>query len=233
MIQDHVGAETPRFLAGMEKGIDHAETILQPVGEGAGHQGAVVGAVFHDMGVHRRFLDHGDIVEQAHVAHAAARMARIQIGAQQGKLFAGGFGGHFGTMQILVAAQDAFLVAAGGELAGTNAHRHAGGASFAGRAIGDGLAAAETGMGEGFRQRLGQVATQPGKDLAFDAAGQVRAGPAGGEEKLRYACAALVGHVWSVARKGLPVLSQVWRASRRSEADYSPLGSVFHLQDKP
>ena len=57
-------------------------------------------AIFHDMGVNRRFLDHGDIVEQAHVAHAAAGMARIQISAQQRELFAGGFRRHFGARQI-------------------------------------------------------------------------------------------------------------------------------------
>ena len=66
-----------------------------------------------------------------------------------------------------------------------DAHRDAGVAAFAGRAIGDHLAAAETGMGERLVQRLGQRAVEAGEDLAFDPAGQIGAGPAGGEEKLR------------------------------------------------
>src|SRR6185369_9323053 len=92
-------------------------------------------------------------------------------------------------------AHDAPLAPAGRELAATDAHRHTGAATLTGRAIGDGLAAAKTGMGEGFRQRLGQIAAQASKNLAFRLTGQVRAGPARGKEKLRYACAALVRHV--------------------------------------
>ena len=127
-------------------------------------------------------------------------MARVQIGAQQGKLFAGGFGLHFGTHQIVAAFQDAFLVAAGGELVCLDAHGHAGAAAFTGRTIGDGLAAAKTGMGQGFGQGLGQVAAQPGEDLALDAAGQIGAGPARRQEELGYACVALVRHVSKPAR---------------------------------
>ena len=70
-------------------------------------------AIFHDMGVDRRLLDHRDIVEQAHVAHAAAGMARIQIGAQQRELLARRFRRHCGPRQIGVAPGDAFLAAAG------------------------------------------------------------------------------------------------------------------------
>ena len=95
-------------------------------------------AIFHDMGVDRRLLDHGDIVEQAHVAHAAAGVARIQIGAQQRELFARRFRRHFAARQIGVAPHDALLAADGGELGRHDAHRDAGRTAFAGRAIGDG-----------------------------------------------------------------------------------------------
>ena len=44
-------------------------------------------------------------------------------------------------------------------------------------------------------ERLGQGAGQARKDLAFGLARQIGAGPARRQEKLRYACVALVRHV--------------------------------------
>ena len=131
------------------------QPVAQPVGEGAGDQRAVGLAIFHDMGVDRRLLDHGDIVEQAHVAHAAAGMARIQIGAQQRELLARRFRRHFRAAQVLAAAHDALLAAAGREISAADAHRHTGRTAVTGRAIGDGLAAAEAGMGEGLATGAG------------------------------------------------------------------------------
>ena len=121
-------------------------------------------------------------------------MARIQIGAQQGELFARGIGGDFGAHDVGVALQGATLAAAGHEAVGQDAHRYTGVAALAGRAIGDGLAAAEAGMGQGLGQGLGQGSAQTGKDFPLDPSRQIGAGPTGGEEKLRNACAALLGH---------------------------------------
>src|SRR5262249_16194392 len=114
--------------------------------------------------------------------------------AQQRELFAGRFCRHFGAYKVVTPTKNALLTPAGLECVCADAHGHASRTALTGRAIGDGLAAAETGMGEGFRQRLGQVATQPRKYLAFRPARQVRARPAWGQEKLRYACTALVRH---------------------------------------
>ena len=146
------------------------------------------------MCVDRRLLDHRHIVEQAHIGHAATGVTRIEIGAQQRKLFAGRFRGHFATDQIGVAASDPFLVARRHEVSGDYPNRYAGGAPVAGGAIGNHLAAAETGMGECFIERLREVAIEPREYFSLGAAGKVRARAARREEKLRYARCPLIRH---------------------------------------
>ena len=66
-------------------------------------------AVFHDVRFDRRFFHHRDVVEQSHVRHAAAGVARVEIGTQQGKLFACGFCRHFGADELRIALFDAPL----------------------------------------------------------------------------------------------------------------------------
>ena len=57
-------------------------------------------------------------------------------------------------------------------------------------------------MRQRFVQRLGEGAGQPGEHLAFHATGKIRAGPARGQEELRNAGVALVGHVGRDYGKG-------------------------------
>src|SRR3569832_672715 len=198
VVEDHVGAETACILARMEEAVDHRHAVAQHIGQGAGDErarAAVIGraAIFDDLRVDRRFLDHRVFVEQAHVGHAAAGVTGIQIGAQERELLAGGLGNDFAAHQIGVAAVDALEVPGRLELVNKDADADAGVAALAGRAVGYGLAAAEAGMRQGLAERLGVTAGQTREDLPLDAPREVGAGAAGRQEKLRYAGVMLFG----------------------------------------
>ena len=78
---------------------------------------------------------------------------------------------------IAIGAQNARQGAAGAEIAGHDAHRHAGVAAGAGRPIDETMAAAKADLAGGVVELLGVLAIEFGGDAALEAAGQVGAGP--------------------------------------------------------
>ena len=58
------------------------------------------------MGANRRVLDHGHIVEPAHVGHAAVRVAAMEVTAQQVELLGRGLGLDEIARQISVPSQN-------------------------------------------------------------------------------------------------------------------------------
>ena len=92
MIKDGEPAEAARLASRVEEAVDHRQTVPEQIGDADADQiaGPAVGggqAVFDQMGPNGRILDHGHIVEPAHIAHATARMAAVEIAPQQVKLF--------------------------------------------------------------------------------------------------------------------------------------------------
>ena len=153
VVQDGEDAQgTPLHLR-IEEAVDHRQAVAEQIRQGHRHQiaGPAVSrgkAVLDQVGPHGRVLDHGDIVGPAHVGHAAAGVARGEIVLEQVVLFEGGLGLDQVARQVGVAGQDLALGPAGAEFGDRDAHRQAGVAALASRAIGDVLAAAETGVGQ-------------------------------------------------------------------------------------
>ena len=73
-------------------------------------------------------------------------------------------------------------------------HRDAGAAVFAGRPVGDRLAAAEAAMGQKIVEVAGALADEVGEHLAFFPAGKIGAGGRRGQIELRRV-ARMLGHV--------------------------------------
>ncbi len=121
-------------------------------------------------------FDHHRVVEHGHVRHAAVAMTGIEIGAKHRVLFGGRDRRAQLADDVTVARLDFPEVARGAEFVGDHTHRHAGAALVAGGAVGDGLAAAETAMGEQVVQFAGLVADQMREDLALLLALQIGAG---------------------------------------------------------
>ncbi len=93
-------------------------------------------------------LDHHGVVEHGHVGHAAVAVAGVEIGAEHRILLGGRRRRAHVADNVGVALGDAAHVARGRKIGRHHAHRHAGTAGFAGRPVGDRLAAAEAAMGE-------------------------------------------------------------------------------------
>jgi hypothetical protein len=118
---------------------------------------------------------HVGIIHLVHGGHAAAGVPAGEIFLQQGELFFGGPGAAFADDQVIIARS----ASAGWQRRGTRLrdypHRYAGLAIDAGRAIGNGLAAAEPDPAERIVQLFGMGALQFGEHLAFRPARQIGA----------------------------------------------------------
>ena len=199
VVKDGEAAEAAALQLGVEEAVDHRQAVMQQVGQADADQtaGAVVlagQAVFDQMGADGRVLDHRHIVQPAHVGHAAAGMAGAQIAAQKVELLHRRLGLDQIARQIGVARQDAAARAREFEIRHRNPHRDAGDAGLASRAIGDVLAAAEPGLGQGVVD-VGAVAErQVGEDLALELTRQIGAGRAGGHEEAELAREEVLGH---------------------------------------
>ncbi len=145
-------------------------------------------AVFDDAGVDVAVLDHHGVVEHAHVGHAAIRMPRVEVAAEQRILLRGRPVGDDLADEVAVGLHDPAHIAGGAELVHENAHRHAGIAEIAGRPIGDRLRASESPL----RQDLVQLAAAPPDDVREDLplllARQIRTG--GGRSEIELRCVA-------------------------------------------
>src|SRR5438477_11251271 len=129
-------------------------------------------------------------------------MSGIEISAQERKLLARCLRIDFSPHNMRVTARDAPLATGRHELVCENAYGHTGRAPLAGGPIGDHLAAAEPGMGEGLVELLGQRACEAREDFAFDSSRQIGTGAARGQEKLRQSGCTLVSHGNSFRRTG-------------------------------
>jgi hypothetical protein len=123
-------------------------------------------AVFHHHGV----------VEHRHVGHAAVAVPLVEIGAEHRILLGCRHRAALLADDVGVARQNLLEIARGAELVGDDAHRDAGAALVAGRAVGDRLAAAEAAMGQEVVEVAGLVADQMREHLALVPARQIRAG---------------------------------------------------------
>src|ERR1700722_4790881 len=139
------------------------------------------------MRFYRRLLHHRNVVEEAHVRHTPARMARIELGAQKGKLLACRFGRCFAAHQIAVSAAQPLLTSGGSEFLRHDAHGNARRAAIAGRPVGNHLTAAKSRMGERFIERLGEGTVEAGEDLSLGPSREVWARASRSEKELRYA----------------------------------------------
>jgi hypothetical protein len=93
MIEDHIGAQRALPGCGVEERVDHRQTVRQCVGQSAGHEIAIAAsgdatvgvghAVFDDVGVDRRVLDHHRVIQHRHIGHAAISVAGIEIVPEQ------------------------------------------------------------------------------------------------------------------------------------------------------
>ena len=199
MIQNGELAQAAAREARLEEAVDHRQAVREHVGQHHADQIPGPGAlgwqaVFDQMGADGRVLDHGDIVVPSHVAHAAARVARQQIAAQQVELLHGGLGLDLGADQIGVALKHTLLRAGGRKAADRHPHRDTGVAALAGGAIGDVLAAAETGLGQ-FVIHPGAVAErQVGEYLALDPPRQIGAGRHGRQVEAQLPGGHMAGH---------------------------------------
>ena len=138
-------------------------------------------------------LDHHGVVEERHVGHAAVWVTRIEIGAEHAILFRGrGCDAHFAG-DIGIALANTSQTAGRAKFVDQDTNRNAGAAVFAGRAVGDRLAAAEAALRQKIVEVSGALADQMGKDLAFLAAGEIGAGGWRGQIELRRV-ARVLGH---------------------------------------
>ena len=189
MVEDDEGAEAlARFRPDVEEAVDHRQAVALLVAEAGADQlaGAAVDrrlAIFDDKGAHRRLLDHVGEVALVHLRHAAAGMARGEVAAQQLILLVGGPRLAGVDLEVGMAAQELALGRAGLELGGEHAHRNAGRAVDAARAVGDRLAAAEADPAQCLVELAGVAAAQLSEHLPLNLAGQIRARARVGDEE--------------------------------------------------
>ena len=186
VVEDHVGAERTVGESRVEEGVDHGEAVAHAVGQRCGNQGSLGLAgdaiafspqpVFDDLRVHMGILDHHRVIEHRHVGHAAALVAVVEIAAKQRVLLAGWLRRIFGGHDIGIGRQDAAHGTRGNEFAGKDAHRDAGAASLAGRAIGDVLRATEAALGQEIVQLRCPLAHHMGKHLPLHLLRQIGTG---------------------------------------------------------
>ncbi len=102
MIKDQIGPKAVFGQLGLEKRINHADPVIEHIGQGYCRQiaGAVIrrGGVFDHPAFDRGFLDHRGEFENIHIGHAAICVAMFQIPAKQIVLILGRPGGHGVTL---------------------------------------------------------------------------------------------------------------------------------------
>src|SRR5579862_8401148 len=108
MIKDHVSAEATPVFSGVKEAVDHRQSVPQEVRQGTTDQVAwfsvVPGAaILDDLRIDGCFLDHRHIVEQPHVGHPAAGVARVEIGSKERELFTRRLGYYLAAYEIEVA----------------------------------------------------------------------------------------------------------------------------------
>jgi hypothetical protein len=169
-----------RVRPDIEEAVDHAQAVALLVAEAGGDQPAgpsVDGglAIFDNEGVDRSLLDHVGEIALVHLGHAAARVARREVAAQQLILLVGGPRLARGDFKVGMAAHHLALGRARLELCGEHADRDAGRTIDAARAVGDRLAAAKADPAKRFVKLAGMAAAKLGEYLPLDLARQVRA----------------------------------------------------------
>ena len=189
MIQDHVCAETAKREFGIEKAVDHRQPVLQHIGKGARDKPSRAAfrrteTIFDQHGLDGRLLDHGDVIEQAHIRHAAAGVPAREIGLQQRELFARCFRRNDGAHKIGVDTIHTAHSAADNKFFRDDTNRNTRRAAVARRTIGDHLAAAKTGMGECVVQWRSVRSDETREHFTLHLAGQIRAGTAWSKKEL-------------------------------------------------
>ena len=143
-------------------------------------------AVLDQPGLHLAVLDHHGVVEDAHLRHAAAGMAVVEIAAEQRILLGRGVRPIADSAdEVRFARLHPAHRAAGLERVDQDTDRDAGPAALAGRPVGDVLAAAEAALAEDIEQRRRPLADEMGEHLPLRLARQIRAGRRRGEKELR------------------------------------------------
>ena len=132
-------------------------------------------AVFDDMALYRRLLNHIGKVHLVHVHHPACGMALFQITAQQCELFTCGPWPARAHLQIFVAPQNSALRCIGFKLVGQYPHRNARLAIKAAGPIRDILAAAKANPTQSIIQLTGVRAIKLGKNFTLRFARQIGA----------------------------------------------------------
>ncbi len=138
-------------------------------------------------------------------------MSAPEISLQQGKLLAGCFGRHDCAHDVGVHALHAPHRTARLEFVRHHAHRDAGRAAVASRAIGDHLAAPETRMGQRVVQWRGMGTHQAGEHFALDLARQIWTRPARRQKKLWQPRKVMLGQSPRLSRPALVGTTQSTR----------------------
>src|SRR5690606_18872221 len=112
-------------------------------------------------------------------------MAGIKIGAKEGILLGGGLGATLCADQVGVRLQNALHTLRRLELLRKDAHRYAGPARLAGRAVGDVLRTTKAALRQKIVEFGSLVPDQMREHLTLELPGQIRAWRGRREEKLR------------------------------------------------
>jgi hypothetical protein len=144
-------------------------------------------------------LDHHRIVEHGHVDHAAVGVAGVEIAPEQRILVGGWPVRHDRADDVAVVLEHAPQIGRGLELVDDDAHRDAGAAALAGRAVGDRLRAPEAALGEDLVHLPRAPADDVRENLSLLLAEKIRARRGGGEVELR-GVARLAGHAQTISR---------------------------------
>ena len=63
----------------VKKGIDQRQTVGHFISQHTSNQPIVGQAIFHDMRINCRFLNHRHKIKRGHATHTAVRVARVEI----------------------------------------------------------------------------------------------------------------------------------------------------------
>src|SRR4029077_18472249 len=205
-------------LVRIEKRVNHRQSVAEDVGErdsqhlpGPAPVNATVGtapAVFDQARLDVAVFDHHGVIEHRDVGHAAVAVARVEIGTEYRILFGGRGGRTHIADHVGIALGDPAHVARWSKIGCYHAHRDAGAATFAGRAIGYRLASAETAMRQQIVEFARTLADQVSKYLALFLPFEIRAGRRSGQIEL-WCVARMLGH-----RSGHPSVIPLALASR-------------------
>ena len=182
MVQNGEGAQRAALKTGVVEGIDHAEAVVEHIGQrDAGHLAPGLArpggaGIFDDAAFDGSFLDHRGELEHIHVGHAAISMARVKVTTEEGELILGRPRAGRVAPQVGIGLEDAAVGAVRHEIGHADAGRQARRTFGAGRAIKDILATPEPLFRQRIIQPLRLIALKRGEQFPLHPPVKIRAG---------------------------------------------------------